>query len=106
MGDLKYMVLKEFKEKGYLQEVNRLFFHPLGLAIEVIKEDDGEISRISGIQDYREDPEGMVFSDLIRPECKEKAQSVEEERLRYAAIRQERFGWAVQPIGHSFPEET
>lgn len=27
--------IKEFRELGYLQEVNRLFFHRLGLALEV-----------------------------------------------------------------------
>jgi hypothetical protein len=27
--------IKEFREKGYLQEANRRFFHPLGLALSV-----------------------------------------------------------------------
>ena len=33
--DTKYIDIKEFKDKGYLQEVNRRFFHPLGLALEI-----------------------------------------------------------------------
>jgi hypothetical protein len=27
----------EFREKGYLQEVNRRFFHPLGIALAAIR---------------------------------------------------------------------
>lgn len=27
---------KEFCEKGYLRETNRNFFHPLGLALEIV----------------------------------------------------------------------
>ena len=30
----KYMPIKEFRERGYLQELNRRFLHPLGLALE------------------------------------------------------------------------
>ncbi len=33
--DKKFLDLKEFVETGYLQEANRLFFHPLGLALAV-----------------------------------------------------------------------
>lgn len=52
--------IKEFREKGYLQEANRRFFHPLGLALEVIVEEDGS-ERLGGVWDYRDDPEGMIF---------------------------------------------
>jgi len=34
-----HMDIKEFKERGYLQEVNRKFLHPLGLALEVVIDD-------------------------------------------------------------------
>ena len=57
---IKRMDIKEFHEKGFLQEVNRRFFHPLGLGLEVVIEDDGNI-RLGGIWDYRDDPEGMFF---------------------------------------------
>lgn len=63
MSDLKpinYMPIKEFRETGFLQEVNRLFFHPRGLALEVMVEEDGT-ERLGGIWDYRDDPEGIVF---------------------------------------------
>ena len=32
---IKHMDIKEFREQGFLQEANRLYFHPLGLALEV-----------------------------------------------------------------------
>lgn len=35
------MGVKEFREEGYLQEANRQFFHPLGLALEIIVLPDG-----------------------------------------------------------------
>lgn len=36
MTPIKYISPKEFREEGYLQEVNRRFLHPLGLAIEMV----------------------------------------------------------------------
>lgn len=59
---IKRMNIKEFREFGFLQEVNRKFFHPLGLALEVIIEEDGA-EKLGGIWDSREDPEGMIFAD-------------------------------------------
>src|SRR5438445_10887455 len=32
---IKHMPIREFVDEGYLQEVNRQFLHPLGLALEV-----------------------------------------------------------------------
>lgn len=31
---MKYLGVDEFREIGYLQELNRTFLHPLGLALE------------------------------------------------------------------------
>lgn len=76
---IKSMNIKEFREKGFLQEVNRLFFHPLGLALEVevdwpenITEEEkskydsvfdhpNASCKLGGIWDYTDDPEGMLF---------------------------------------------
>lgn len=38
---INYMNVKDFREEGYLQEVNRRVLHPLGLAIEAQWSDDG-----------------------------------------------------------------
>jgi hypothetical protein len=68
--------------KGFLQEANRLFFHPLGLALEIsiewpenipkkeMEKYDNDASKhpnsvwtLNGIWDYRRDEEGIIFSD-------------------------------------------
>lgn len=63
---IKKMDIKEFRELGLLAEVNRIFFHPLGLALEVIVDDDGT-EKLGGIWDYRDDPEGMLYSKEFFP---------------------------------------
>lgn len=87
--DIKRIDIAEFRELGYLQEVNRLFFHPLGLALEVVVEDchhpgvgegsfpsqrctlcddDGLLHRLGGVWDSREDPEGFLFAEDLDEE--------------------------------------
>jgi len=63
MKHLKKMDIKEFREKGYLQEANRLFFHPLGLALVVSVEKDGS-EQLSYIWDERKDDTGIMFSEM------------------------------------------
>ena len=64
MDDIKRMDIKEFQEKGYLKEANRRFFHPLGLSLVVSMDTEDGSMELSGIQDHRDDPEGMVFDDI------------------------------------------
>lgn len=51
--DIKRIDIREFREVGFLQELNRLMLHPLGLALEVIEEDceqcegDGSYSKMA-----------------------------------------------------------
>lgn len=59
---LKMMDLFEFRDFGYLQEANRLFFHPLGLALQMDFSAD-QIS-LGGVWDYRDDPEGILFGKI------------------------------------------
>lgn len=61
MSEIKHMDIKEFREMGLLAELNRSFLHPLGLALEIEVEDDGT-EKLGGIWDYRDDPEGMLYS--------------------------------------------
>jgi hypothetical protein len=89
MNDIKRMSIKDFQQLGFLQEANRQFFHPLGLALEVVVEEcshcngqrpigvdhvppnclkcdnAGELVRLGGVWDFREDPEGIVFGEDI-----------------------------------------
>ena len=62
VDEIKRMNIKEFREEGYLQEVNRRLLHPLGLALEVILEEDGS-ERLGGVWDYRDDHEGIIFAE-------------------------------------------
>ena len=90
---IKRMDIREFQEKGFLQEANRLFFHPHGLALEIVIE-DGEY-RLGGVWDYRDDAEGIVFGE--KPD-KDKAATVKAERLRHTVARVKLMGNPVQPL--------
>lgn len=65
-SNVKYMDIKEFRRMGLLAELNRVFFHPLGLALEISIDDDGT-ETLGGIWDYRDDPEGILFSKETFP---------------------------------------
>lgn len=111
--DIKRIDIKEFREKGYLQELNRQFLHPLGLALEVVIDNcpncdngtihrgsvdqpihercptcggDGEIVVLGGIWDFREDPEGLLFGE---PLDEEMIAFVKEEREKRSGRREE-----------------
>lgn len=94
MADIKLIPIAEFRKLGYLQEVNRRFLHPLGLAIEVEVEEDGT-ERLGGVWDYRDDPEGMLFAP----------DDIDAEKVAYVAhawearepIREGILGYMVQP---------
>ena len=76
--NVKRVDIEEFREKGFLQEVNRKFFHPLGLALEVIVNDETGEELLGGVWDYSDDPEGMIFvSGMI---SKDKIKYIEELR--------------------------
>jgi hypothetical protein len=89
---MKYMDVKEFRETGYLQEVNRRLLHPLGLALEVTL-DDGGNEQISGVWDYRDDPEGLRFAEVDA----EKVGRIEHLWAERFEPRRERLGYIVQP---------
>lgn len=57
----KLMPLGQFVNLGALQEINRQFLHPLGLALLV--ENVAGFNRIAGIWDATEDPEGIIFAE-------------------------------------------
>lgn len=91
---VKRMDIAEFRDLGFLQEANRLFFHPHGLALEVIREEDGT-ERLGGVWDYRDDPEGIVFSDGVD---RDKWQAVANEYERHREARLRLMSGAIQPI--------
>lgn len=93
MSDLKYMSIADFREIGYLQELNRRFLHPLGLALEVCIENDGS-ERLGGVWDYRVDPEGIIYGNLDLG----KAQRIAHIEDTRKPIRQNAVGYWIQPV--------
>jgi|SRR5882724_1739927 len=88
---------KTLRDDGYLQEANRMFFHPLGLALAVTVNDDG-VGTLS-VLDARDDPEGFNF-------VKGEDLATKAERVRQIAdarrdARVGGLGYWQQPIGES-----
>jgi len=84
---INYMDLNEFIELGFLQEVNRKFFHPLGLALEMVVDKDGNAKRLGRVWDYRDDPEGMFFaSDMINQEKVKNVEDLRKSKLIKRAV--------------------
>ena len=92
---VKRMDIKEFREMGLLAEINRVFLHPLGLALEVNTEEDGT-ETLGGIWDYRDDPEGILYAKDYFPteKCKEAQKFIEEKYKQ----RKETLGFVFQDI--------
>lgn len=92
----KTMTPEEFWAIGYLQESNRRFFHPLGLALTAqIDGDSGEI-KLGQILDGRHDPEGIRFSPGMASIAKVK--NVDQEWNKRTEIRMKSLGYMIQPI--------
>ena len=83
--------IKEFRELGLLVELNRAFLHPLGLALEVDIDKDGN-EKLGGIWDYRDDPEGMTYEKLN----KEKVNNAQEFIKEKHNIREKELGFIYQ----------
>lgn len=92
---MKRIDAKEFRSLGYLQELNRLFLHPLGMALEVIVDEETGQEVFGGVWDCRDEPGGLVF-DNVDPG---KAKYVLLEQLAAAAPRRDALGFVVQPVG-------
>jgi hypothetical protein len=102
MENIKRINIKEFREKGYLQELNRRFLHPLGLALEIIVLDDGS-EKLGGIWDYREDKEGIYYdisnSDSNRKKTfAEKKLFIDTEFDGRCKFRKNLLGFDIEPI--------
>jgi len=98
----KYLPAKDLLDLGVLQELNRRFMHPMGLALELVEHDDGTVT-LGGVWDHRDDPEGMLFTDelLATPEAQRKFESVEALLEAHRETRVTRYGWQIQPLKNS-----
>jgi hypothetical protein len=95
MNKVPYIDIKEFYDFGYLQEVNRRFLHPLGMALSVVLNEDGTVE-LGGIMDCRDDPEGVIFSPNVLNA--EKYRRVEAEWYRRVEARIKAGGYHIQPV--------
>lgn len=100
--EIKKIDIKEFRESGYLQELNRRFLHPLGLALEIVINDDG-LESLGGIWDYRDDKEGIYYdisnSDSERIEnFIAKKNFIDAELEERCKNRKEILGFDIEPI--------
>jgi len=100
---IKYMDWDEFLSGGFLQEANRAFFHPLGLALEVNVDDEGKCLGVSSIWDYRDDPEGMRYGWELEDEAAlavtcAKASNVYAQWHDKAESRKRLLGYVIQPL--------
>lgn len=70
--------LRELRDAGYLQEANRRFFHPIGLALALVY-GDGVEAEPTGVEvyDYRDDEEGVFY-----PPARDQIEA--SQRLEYA----------------------
>lgn len=87
--------IKEFRKRGYLQELNRQFLHPLGMALDVTVDEETGAESLCGVWDYRDDPEGIIFGDIIDLG---KAENVLAEMDDARIRRLELLGFNIQPL--------
>lgn len=78
----------------YKAKINRLFLHPLGMALEVNINEDGSES-LGGIWDYRDDPEGIIFNGFDADK-KEKIQKVKDFTNKKHQERFKQLGYIIQ----------
>lgn len=99
---VKKMTVEEFRELGLLQELNRRFLHPMGLALEVVIE-KGRPVRFGEVWDYRDDKEGMALGDDMDPKA---AKYVDELVQEHEAARVKMFGQIIQPVNPATRSEA
>jgi len=88
----------KFRRLGYLQELNRTYLHPMGLALSVEVGRSGE-ETFGVIWDYRDDPEGIVFDDeQLDDEFEDRANLLAAVFLARSRRRKELLGYIIQPI--------
>lgn len=90
----KTLDLQYFRDSGLLQEVNRQFFHPRGLALAVTldENDNNKVVGIGPIIDSRDDIEGHCFDKIDQ----DKVKNVKKMTRKFSKRRRELFGNIVQ----------
>jgi hypothetical protein len=94
---MKYLSTTDLRDGGYLQEVNRRFFHPLGLALEATLGPKALITSgdlcVFTVQDHRADPEGVIFGDVDPAHVVR----IDAEWKQREPVRETALGWMIEP---------
>lgn len=99
MEEVKRIDIKEFREIGFLQELNRQFLHPLGMALEIILDEETKEEKLGGVWDYRDDKEGMMFNETLNTtDTLKKAENVNKLMQEKAKYRTKNLGFIIQPL--------
>jgi hypothetical protein len=93
----KDISLKEFCDLGLLQEINRTMLHPMGLSLYVTVEEVSGDVRFGGIEDLRDDPEGVCFADNFEEFSRTKEESVFVMLNSKKEVREKSLGYFIQP---------
>ena len=102
-----YMNLWEFRDLGFIQELNRRFLHKHGLALALMTTEEAiESGDPNGlylqIVDSRDDPEGIAWDEEYLKENAERFNKKKESFDRLAVMcpeaRYEALGYVIQPI--------
>lgn len=93
---IKEMSKEEFKNQGYLQELNRLFLHPLGVALGIKTEKNEIVDFI--IIDNTQEKDGMIFESLDDKESREKAINIKKLFKEKRKNRLKTLKYIYQPI--------
>ena len=93
------MPIDKFVKIGGLQEVNREWMHPRGMALVVGIGENGKYT-LEGIADARDDPEGICF---VAPPAAQKAEEPERLRAEKAEARMHTLGYKIQPTAKGKP---
>lgn len=97
MSEYRRVTYEEFLSGGFLQEANRQWFHPLGMALAASEGDGGAVVLEVFAAD---DSVGWCFGweGMDAAEIHAKAESFAEESFVLAVIRESALGWNVQPL--------
>ncbi len=100
MEKVKRIDVKEFRALGFLQEVNRKFFHPLGLALETIVNEETLEESFGGVWYYRDDPEGMFFAqEMIKQSSIEYVKDLHDSKIAERISKQGEYGVKIDEEG-------
>jgi len=92
-----YMDIKEFVDNGLLQELNRTFLHPLGLALEVGQRPDG-VWDLVGVVDERANTGGLIYTGQVREDAFRKANKATLLREFKSVSRKDKYSYDIQPL--------